>query len=163
MIPRVLRNYNTFVNGFGYAGLIDEAELPEIAIKTEEHRGGGTDVPIELDMGMEVMQAKLTMAEYNPTLMGLIGTVARIQLRGALVRDNEAAVPMLVEMHGLFKKSTMGSWKAGDKATNELEVSLRYIKIQIAESVVTEIDSQNTVRIIGGVDQLASQRAAMGM
>jgi P2 family phage contractile tail tube protein len=129
----------------------------------EEHRGGGSDTPIELDMGMELMSAKLTVAEYNPALMGLIGTVARVQLRGALVRDNEAAVPMIVEMHGMFKKSTMGNWKAGDLSSNELEVSLRYVKITIAESVVTEIDAENTVRIINGVDQLASQRAAMGM
>jgi uncharacterized protein len=163
MIPRVLRNFGTFVNGFGYAGLIAEAELPEVAIKVEEFRGGGTDTPIELDMGMDVLNAKLTIAEYNPVLMGLVGSVARIQLRGALVRDSEAAVPMLVEMHGLFKKSTLGTWKPGDLSQNELEVSLRYIKIQISDTVVTEIDALNTVRIINGVDQLASQRAAMGM
>jgi hypothetical protein len=163
MLPRVLRNFNTFVNGFGYAGIISEAELPEVALKTEEHRGGGSDTPVELDMGTELMTAKITAAEYNTTLMSLVGTVARVQLRGALVRDSEAAVPMTVEMHGLFKKSALGNWKAGDLSTNELEVSLRYIKITIADAVITEIDAENTVRIMGGVDQLSSIRAAMGM
>jgi P2 family phage contractile tail tube protein len=163
MIPRILRNFNVFVNGSGYAGLVSEAELPEIALKTEEHRGGGSDTPVELDLGTELMTAKITLAEYNPTIMGLVGTVARVQLRGALVRDNEAAVPMIVEMLGLFKRSGLGTWKAGDLASNEQDVSLRYIKITIADQVITEIDAENTVRIIAGVDQLASHRAAMGM
>jgi len=167
MIPRVLRNFNTFVNGTGYAGRVSEVELPEQAIKTEEHRGGGMDGSVELDMGLETMTAKLTFAEYNPAIMGLWGNMdgnaARVQLRGALQRDGETAVPMIVEMHGGFKTSTLGSWKAGDLSNNEIEMSVRYLKIQIADTVVTEIDIDNMVRVVNGVDQLASIRAAMGM
>jgi P2 family phage contractile tail tube protein len=167
MIPRVLRNFNTFVNGIGYAGRVSEVELPELAVKTEEHRGGGMDGVAELDMGLEALTAKFTFAEYANQIIGLWGNMdgnaARIQLRGALQRDGETAVPMIVDLHGGFKTNTLGTWKAGDLSQNEAEMSIRYLKIQIADTKVVEIDIDNMIRIVNGVDQLASIRAAMGM
>ena len=44
--PRVLKNMNLFVDGRGYAGRVDEIELPKLTLKTEEHRAGGMDVPV---------------------------------------------------------------------------------------------------------------------
>ncbi|WP_047308777.1 phage major tail tube protein [Rhodopseudomonas palustris] len=167
MYPRVLRNFNTFINGVGYAGRVSEVELPELKVKTEEYRGGGMDGVAELDMGLEALSAKFTFGEYAESVLGLWGNLdgnaARIQLRGALQRDGEAAVPMIVDLHGGFKTSTLGSWKAGDLTQSENEMAIRYMKIQIGEAVVVEVDIDNMIRIVNGVDQLLSQRAAMGM
>lgn len=167
MIPRVLRNFNLFVNGIGYAGRVTEAELPELSVKTEEHRGGGMDGVAEIDLGMEALNAKLTFAEYVPDVFKAFGkmdgTAVRIQLRGALQRDGETAVPCIVDLHGGFKKNTMGSWKAGDMASNEVEMSVRFLKIKIGSEDLVEIDIDNMVRKIGGVDELESIRAAIGL
>ena len=48
-LPRVLKNMNLFVDGRGYAGRIDEIQLPKLTLKTEEHRAGGMDLPVEID------------------------------------------------------------------------------------------------------------------
>ncbi len=134
MIPRVLRNFNSFVNGVGYAGRISEVELPELSVKTEEYRGGGMDGNVELDMGLETLTAKFNFGEYANQILGLWGNMdgnaARIQLRGALQRDGETAVPMTVDLHGGFKKNTLGTWKAGDLTQNEAEMSIRYLKFK---------------------------------
>ncbi|WP_407156301.1 phage major tail tube protein [Bradyrhizobium sp. STM 3557] len=167
MIPRVLRNFNSFVNGVGYAGRISEVELPELNIKTEEYRAGGMDAPAELDLGMEVMTAKFTFGEYNTQILGLFGNMdgnaSRVQLRGALQRDGETAVAMIVDLHGGFKSNTLNTWKAGDLTQNEATMTLRYLKIQIGDTVAVEIDVDNMIRLVNGVDQLASIRTAMGM
>lgn len=167
MIPRVLRNFNLFVNGIGYAGRVTEAELPEFVVKTEEHRAGGMDAPAEIDMGMEALSAKLTFAEYVADIFKsfgkMDGNAVRIQLRGALQRDGETAVALVVELHGGFKKNGLGSWKAGDMASNEVEMSCRYAKITLGGDELIEIDVDNMKRIVGGEDQLASIRAALGM
>ena len=39
MLPKILKNFNAFVDGRGYAGRIDEISLPKLLIKTEEHYG----------------------------------------------------------------------------------------------------------------------------
>lgn len=35
MLPKILKNFNVFVDGRGYAGKIDEVTLPKLTIKTE--------------------------------------------------------------------------------------------------------------------------------
>jgi P2 family phage contractile tail tube protein len=164
MIPRVLRNFSAFVNGLDYAGRVTELELPDLKIKTEEHRGGGMDGPAEIDMGMEALTSKLTFAEYLPDVLkafGKLGTGQRVLFRGGLQRDQEAVVPVVVEMHGGFKSSTMGTWKAGEVATHEVEATLRYYKLEIGDETIYEIDIDNMVRFIDGVDVLAGIRAAI--
>lgn len=164
MIPSVLRNFSAFVNGIDYIGRVTEIELPELAVKTAEHRGGGMDAEVELDMGMEKLETTIKLAEYSPDLLKAtlkLGTGQRLMFRGALQRDQEAAVSCVVEMVGGFKSSKMGSWKAGDVPELELAAALRYYKLEIGDETIYEIDVDNMVRIIDGVDVLASQRAAI--
>ena len=49
--PRVLKGFNLFVDGRGYAGKVEELELPKLTIKTEEFRSGGMVAPVELGRG----------------------------------------------------------------------------------------------------------------
>lgn len=49
MLQKILKNFNAFVDGRGYAGRIDEISLPKLSIKTEEHRAGGMDIPVAID------------------------------------------------------------------------------------------------------------------
>ena len=53
MIPKILKNFNLFIDGRGYAGKCDEVNPPKLNIKSEEYRAGGLDAPIPIDMGME--------------------------------------------------------------------------------------------------------------
>ncbi|GFR20643.1 phage tail tube protein FII [Trichonephila clavata] len=75
MLPKILKNFNVFVDGRGYAGKIDEVTLPKLTIKTEEYRAGGMDIPINIDMGMEKLEAEFTFAEYDSELFRLFGLI----------------------------------------------------------------------------------------
>jgi len=164
MIPHVLKNWNCFINGVGYAGLCDEAELPEIALKMEEHRAGGMDGAFEIDMGQEVMSSKLTFATYPPEVLAALARGVRIQLRGVLKRDTDnSVIPVIVEIGGRPKKWTPGSWKAGDKATSEHEIAVDYFRWNQAGVDLMEVDVVNMKRVIGGVDQLADERAILSI
>lgn len=166
--PRVLKNFNVFVNGKGFAGRVDECTLPEISIKTEEHRAGGMDGSIELDMGMETMSSKFTFSDPDPDLLKLVGLYGnnstRITVRGSFVRDmDNSRVALVAELGGKFKKLSMGTWKGGDKAPQEYEMSVNYYKLSVGGVDTIEVDIENMVRMIGGVDQLAGIRADIGL
>ncbi len=164
MLPRVLKNFAAFVDGRGYAGRCDEVELPKLTIKTDEFRAGGMDAPVELDMGQEKMEAKLTFAEYNPDILGLFGKVdTYLTLRGAIQRQGEEAVPVIVRLFGTCKEIDSGNWKAGERGSMALSVSITTLSYEIAGVTLVDIDVQNMVRIVNGVDQLAGQRAALGI
>lgn len=168
MTPRILKNFNAFVNGRGMAGVIEELELPEIVQKMEGFRAGGMDAETEIDMGMEAMTAKYTFADPDPQnfkLVGLItGNPARVIARGSFVRDSDGArIAVVAEMGGKFKKLGLGTWKSGEKASNEFEHALNYFRLNVGGEDVIEIDVLNMKRVIGGVDQLAGVRADIGL
>ena len=102
--PKVLKNMNLFVDGRGYAGRIDEIELPKLTLKTEEHRAGGMDLPVEIDLGMEKLEATLTLSDYDPELFKLYGLVDNdsiaITVRGAIQAQGDTAKPVVINMRG---------------------------------------------------------------
>lgn len=166
--PRVLKNFTVFINGRGSVGLCDEVTLPEFKLKTEDFRAGGLDTETELDMGQEKMNAKFTFADPDVqtlTLVGLAaGNSARVVAKGSFVRDSDnARVAVVAEMVGRIKSVGMGNWKAGDKNANEYEMGVNYYKLTVGGVEVYEIDVENMIRRVGGVDQLAGIRADIGL
>jgi P2 family phage contractile tail tube protein len=163
-IPRTLKNFSLFVDGRGLAGLIETLTLPTITLKMEGLRAGGMDAPIEHDMGMELLEGSFQLQEYQPDTMALLGH-GNVQLtaRGAIRRDGEDAVAVVVNMTGMIKQIEPGDWKAGDMNTPTFQYTLRYYKLTVAGREVYEIDKVNMIRRVDGVDQLAKIRQAIGV
>lgn len=166
--PRILKNYNVFVNGRGLAGVAESCTLPEVSLKTDEHRAGGMDAATEIDMGMDTLSAKFSMKDPDLAILGLAGQMnsnsARVTFRGSFVRDADMSrVAVVAELSGRIKKSSPGDWKGGDAATFDFEMSVNYYKLTVGGVEVYEIDVENMVRRIGGVDQLAGIRADIGL
>ena len=165
-IPRILKNFSLFVDGRGLAGIIDTLTLPTITVKTEEVRAGGMDAPVEHDMGMEKLEATFSLQEFNPEVIKLVGLAAQdkqLTARGAMRRDGEDVVPVVVNMTGGLKQMEPGDWKVGDMSSPTFSVALRYFKLTIAGQELIEIDKVNMIRKIGGQDQLQSIRQALGV
>lgn len=165
MLPRVLKNFTAYVDGRGYIGRIETCKLPELAINTAEYRGGGMDAPVELDMGMQKMEVQLVLAEYDPEvikLYGLFGADVPVVLRGAIQRQGEASVPVIIRTVGGVKQISRGDWKTGENSQMTVTVNCNIYQEVINGETVVDIDVLNFVRIIGGIDQLADVRAALG-
>ena len=165
--PRILKNMNLFVDGRGYAGRVDEIELPKLSLKTEEHRAGGMDLPIEVELGMEKLESNLTISDYDPEVFKLFGLLDRqdtpVTVRGAIQRQGETAQAVVIALRGGWKEIDSGTWKPGDKSTLKVAVAVNYFKLTIAGQEIVEIDAIYLVRKVGGVDQMADIRNAIGM
>lgn len=165
-MPEVLKNFNVFVDGRGYAGVADEVTPPKLTVKTEEHRAGGMDAPVDIDMGMEKMTLEFTLSQYDKDVLKLFGVqngaTVPFTLRGAMSADAGLVSPVVINARGMFTEVDGGTWKAGEKTQMKCTVSLRYYKLSIDGDTVIEIDVENMTRIIGGVDQLSLVRAAIG-
>ncbi len=166
-MPRLLKNMNLFVDGRGYAGRVDEVENPKLSLKTEEHRAGGMDLPVEVELGMEKLEASLTFSDYDPELFKLFGLLddqdVQLTLRGAFQRQGEAAVGAVCQIRGGWKEIDPGSWKGGDKSVLKVQVALSYYKLTMDGDNLVEVDAKNLVRKIGDKDQMESIRAAIGL
>lgn len=161
--PRTIRNFSAFVDGVSYAGRVTEGKLPELKLQLANHRGGGMDGTLAIDMGMEAMKAELTLAEWPPELIKMFGTRKRLTLRpGAMGEDNFTADSYVGTVGGRFSVVNFADLKPGSDAPLKLTVEVDYFKMLKDGDELFEIDIQAGKRVIGGVDQLASLRAAMG-
>lgn len=162
--PRKIKNFNAFVDGFGYFGRCTEAKLPDLELATSDYRGGGMDAPVKVDMGQETMQAELTFAEWSPELLRQWGRRSRFVLRGGAQGEEDfEADSIVVTLGGRVTKQGQGDFKAGDDVHLTLTIAPDYYRLEHNGDVMVEIDVEAGKRIVGGEDQLASMRLAMGL
>ena len=167
MITDVLRDINLFVDGRGYAGKVMEFTLPKLTVKTEEYRAGGMDAPVELDMGMEKLECDFSLDSIDAEtlkLWGLAeGTKPPLTFRGALQDKDGTVRAVVVRTRGQIKEVDWGSWKPGEKATLKFMAAVDYYKLELGGVTIHEIDIENMIRIVNGVDQVAARRDALGI
>lgn len=164
---QILKNYNLFVDGRGYAGNVDEVQLPNLALILEQFRGGGMDASIPLDMGMEALELSFKLSRFSPEVLRLFGlangSTVPLVFRGALQSADGVVVAVVINATGRITSVTTDPVRAGEKPLQSYTVGLTYYRYQQAGETVHEIDIPNMKRIINGVDQLAAIRAAIGV
>ncbi|MCA3472294.1 MAG: phage major tail tube protein, partial [Rhodobacter sp.] len=64
---------------------------------------------------------------------------------------------------GLITAAETGDLKPGTDTALKLMIAVRYYRLEINGEQIVEIDLVNGKRVIGGVDQLADIRRAMGL
>lgn len=165
-MPKLIRNFNVFVDGFSYFGRATEGKLPQPKIMTEAHRGAGMDGPVGIDMGTEGMTSEITFAEWDPVLFKKLGRQERFVFRPAQLGDDfTQADTIIATVGGLITATETGDLKpgSGNGATLKLSMDVRYYRLEINTEEICEIDLVNAKRRIGGKDQLADIRRAMGL
>ncbi len=165
-LPRLLKHFNAYVDGDDWSGKVDSATPPNLAFVMEEHRAGGMNGPIKLEMGMEAMTATLVFSDISPRLYGLLGTdVIPITLRGSVQAQGVGVdpEPVVINMRGRFASLETGEWKPGAKTVLTVTAELEYFRYRQKDVEIVEIDILNMVQSFNGVDQMAKHRANIGM
>ena len=166
--PRKITNYNAFIDGFGYAGLATAAKMPNLKLQTERHRGAGMDGGTPIDLGQEDMQASLTLSEWRTEAIQLLGRRdARLTLRPTQKAGAEGdfdADAFICSMGGLWNGIEFADLGAGKgDVTQTVMLEADYFRMVYQGNELCEIDFRAGKRVVGGVDQLAAARAAMGI
>ena len=64
-LPRKLKNFNLSIDGTSYLGEATEFTQPKLTMKLEEFRSGGMNGAVEVNMGMEKLQARRSRQRFN--------------------------------------------------------------------------------------------------
>ena len=157
-LPRKLKNMNSFVDGESYIGVVSEFEEPNLAIATEDWRGGGMPGGVKIDLGLEMMEAKLKMGGHEARLIRKFGTTrvdgVRVRLVGAYQSDDgRAAQAVECYIGGRFTEIAPGSSKPGDDTEQEYTVPLSYYRREVDGRIEVEIDMVAGIFIVDGRDR----------
>ncbi len=161
----ILKAFNLYVDGRGHAGEVDELQLPALTLIIDDHRGGGMDGSVPIDLGMEPMTASFTLSSAVKETLARFGISGEtgFTARGSL--ESLAGVKEAIEVTMRAKVTSIepGAWTPGSKVTTNYNLAVTYYRYTQGGRVIHEIDVQNMIRIIDGVDQLAEHRANIGI
>lgn len=162
----ILKNFNLFVDGRGYAGQVDDYSPPDLSLTVEDYRGAGMDTAVPLDMGMENLETSFNLSAYDRDVLALFGVAegnqVTFRMRGALESYDGTVTPIQHVMRGKITKLARGTWTPGEKAQLEVTMRLDYYREEHGGEVINEIDVINMVRVVNGVDRLDAIRKAIG-
>lgn len=167
-LPRKLKHFNVFHNGVSWLGQVGEVTVPKIAIKAEEWRGAGMIAPVDIDLGLEKMELELTCGGLMLEAMADLGLVnvdgVLIRFMGSFQEESLGNVDAVdITCRGKLIEYDPGSAKAGDDTEHKIKYTLSYYKIMKNGGTLVEIDVQNQIYLINGVDRMAAHRRAMGL
>lgn len=164
---QILKNFNLYVDGRGYAGNVDEVQLPALKITAEDYRAGGMDAPIEIDMGTEKLEATFKVSKFDRDLLTKWGvgpgTRVPLVLRGAIESLDGSVIPVVVKLTGSIHDLEFDAIAPGAKAGLSFRMAATSYAYEQDGETLIDIDVLNMTRVIGGVDRLAAQRAAIGL
>ena len=168
MIADILYDMNLFVDGRGFAGKVAELTLPKLMPTLQEYKAGGMSAAIDIPMGShEKLEAEMTLKAFDANVLKLfnvnLGADVPFTARGAVQDDDGSKHAILVKMRGLIKEYDMGTWKSGEEVQLKLGLTLRYYKLERDGENLIESDPVNRVLVVGGVDQHAETRKALGI
>lgn len=167
MIPEILSQCVMFLDGVSFSGDVPTMTLPKITEKTEEYRGGGMSGPVDMPTGLEKMEAAWTTNGVRKESLKFFGladrTACNVVFRSAFKDQKGTTKAVMATLRGALKEVDMGDWKPGDKSEIKHAMAVTYYKLEIDGRVMYEIDFANMVQVINGVDQLASERSALGL
>lgn len=167
-MPRKLKHMNLFNDGVSYVGEVTEVKLPTLSRKLEEFRAGGMNGPVDVDFGMEKIELEWKCGGILREPLRQFGALTHdavlLRFAGAYQRDDNAGVDAVeVVVRGRHAEIDAGTGKPGDDTEFSVKTTCSYYKITINGEVLIEIDLANMVEIVGGVDRLAANRAAIGL
>jgi hypothetical protein len=164
---KVLKNFNLTLDGYGFAGELEEVQLPELTLKTEDFGGGGMDGSIKVEMGMEPLEMSFTTTKHCAETLKLFGVVnnnaVACIVRAALEDLDGTVTAVTITMRGKINGLANSAWSKGSKVTQQYKLSLQYYKYVQGDITVYEVDIPNMVRIVNGTDQLKAKRDALGI
>ena len=165
-LPRKLKNMNLFNEGHSWLGEVASVTLPPLHRKLEAYRGGGMDAEVKYDMGGEALELEAT---YGGPMRAILRQFGHTNASGVYQRftgfyqddSTGAGATVEVTVRGRHAEIDAGEQKPGEAGTFKVKSALTYYRLDWDGRTEIEIDVLNFVFLVGGVDRLAAQRAAI--
>lgn len=164
-MPRQLYDMNVFIDGVSMMGENKSVTLPKLAEKLEEWQGAGMIAPVDLALGLEKLVLGHKYGGDIPQIERTFGDprldAAQIRFAGAF-KNGDGYDDVQVVVRGRTTELDRGDQSKGEKTEVSYQTTCVYYKQTRNGFVEFEIDKENAVFIVHGVDRMAEVRAIIG-
>ena len=170
-IPEQLINFKQYISGGATPTAVVDVTLPDIEAMSESIRGAGIAGEIESITPGHYGAMSLTVNYRTMIKEGInISPYEKQEMEfyGALKETDQSTGKVVVKkvrvaVRTQAKKIGLGKLDVGKGTDSSTEYTTTYLKIEIDDKVVREIDQLNFIDIVDGIDMLADVRSALGM
>ena len=169
VIPEVLNHFNVYNDSAKkLIGISGELELPEMEAITDTIEGSGVLGEIEdpVTGQFSSMKMKIPFSVLYEDMFSIMNTTKppQLTLRASMQCMDPSTgetgyYPVKIVVRGKASTSNMGKVVKGKKMEPEVELEILYIKIQINNKTVMELDKLNFKFVLNGVDMLTKIRS----
>ena len=165
-IVQQVKQINAFLNGAILFGNIDEVNVPDLELATEEVRPN-TDGIVDIEMGLQKLDVELKVRGIQPEVQRAFGSDAgnpttRLEVRAALENNAAETIQASWNFVGLAKMLTTDPLQGrSELAMTTLTINCNFYEHIFDGEELHYIDILNDIRRIDGVDRLAAIRAAI--
>lgn len=162
-------NANIYVDGTNMLGRASEVDAPEVMAKMNEYKSLGLIGSFELPTGFDKLEMRIKWnAFYQDVAAKFINPFKKIsiQVRSSLEEwqggERVSQLPVVIYATCQSKGFPMGKFKQQENVELESKLSCTHVRMEIGGVEVLEIDLQNNIFKVDGVDQMAEYRANIG-
>lgn len=162
-------NANIYVNGNNFLGRAEEVMVPEVKFKKSDHKALGMVGTFELFSGFDKMEGSIKWNSTDPDVYKIFASadVIKIQVRASMETHVSTGIESesKVVYYLTIQPSNISGvgFKQHDNVESTTNFSCTYIKMEVDDETIYEIDVLSNIWIVDGVDKLENYRANLGI
>jgi P2 family phage contractile tail tube protein len=165
-----LTNANLYMDGGPLFGKAESVNLPEVPYKQAEHKALGLNGTIEYYAGIDKLEGSIKWTSFYADQLKKMGdpfTAKRIivygNLEGYQGGSRTSQDPVKAFMTIMPKNFPLGNFQQHDNVELESKFGCVYVRLEIKNEVIYELDVEANIWKVGGVDLLATYRQNLGL
>lgn len=167
-LPRTLKNFNVFVEGYSWIGVAESVTLPKITKKTDSHRGAGMIGEVDLVLGYEKIETEVTYIGFDTKLYKQLAKcgISDLPIRYvAIYEEQDTCTTQGIEiyMRGTATELDPGDSKLGEKGETKMKYSLTYYRLEKDGVIEIELDFINGIERFGSTDLAQQIKQLLGL
>lgn len=163
----ILTDFTVWINNVGKIGESPGFQPPSIKLQTEEFRGGGMDVTVEIPFGIEKIEFEFELHTWDPEVFRNMGwgpgeLDCPINFQGYLKTAGKGGSgTVLIKTKSLIKEMKASKVQVGKKTELTVSCVANHYEHYINGEEIEFVDAFEKIYRIGGTDKNAAAKAAL--
>jgi phage tail tube protein FII len=160
---QVTTSINAFVDGYPMGAKLINHTPPVIDFNVVLIEGGATGGETEVPTTLKAMRHVLTIGDADPVVLGKLGLRTGVKTSFSILESTAntdgVKIPQQYLSEGKIIRYEEGETNVKNRKSVTVELAVDVYTKSVAGVPVVQIDNENMIRIIGGTDELALERA----
>lgn len=167
-LPQVLTDFNTAIDGEGFAGVANKITIPEIVFKTIEKDLTGNAGAYDILTGrIEKLESEIEFSTFSASsIWALLGSADSadkpVIFKGSL-KDGAEDIPIKLIFQGVWKSGAISDFEVSGEVSNKFKVSLQKLSLYINDEEKIYINMPTWEVRMNGVDLASQIKSNLGL